>query len=187
MLRTGSPSRSPSSLLRNGSASEREPGVAPMIDVVFLLLIFFLLASRFRADEGEIKTYLPKDRGQGESAGTIDLAEVRIQLSWHDEAGRVNLNPDHGNVVLKVGDVVYPTRRVYDTVTKRGETVPRWEVLLEFLNVCQASYRGPNPKGQPVIIDARPIVPWKHVVSAVDQCIQAGIRDYTFAAPDRDM
>ncbi len=170
-----------------GDQPDRELAVTPMIDVVFLLLIFFLLASRFKSTEGEIKSYLPKDRGPGETPYVIDLAEVRIKLLWLDKAGRPTTDPDVGRVVLKVNDHVYPTRLVHDTVTRRNETVPRWEVLLDFLRECNASYRGSSPKGQPVIIDARPVVPWKHVVSTLDRCIQADLEDITFAAPERGM
>lgn len=170
-----------------GDQPDRELGVTPMIDVVFLLLIFFLLASRFKATEGEIRTYLPKNRGQGQSEYPIDLAEVRIQLLWHDETGAPSRDPDVGHVVLEVNDEAFPSRVLYDTVTKRDEDVPHWEVLLEYLKDRKAGYRGSSPRGQPVIIDARPVVPWKHVVSAVDQCVIAEIEDFTFAAPGRDM
>ena len=60
--------------------TKAELSITPMIDVVFLLLIFFLLASRFKAEEGDVKSYLPKNRGQGTSTPTIDLYEVRVKL-----------------------------------------------------------------------------------------------------------
>ena len=36
------------------------PNMMPLIDVVFLLLIFFLLASRFEQEERELKVVLPE-------------------------------------------------------------------------------------------------------------------------------
>ena len=49
-----------------------------MIDVVFLLLIFFMCASKFRIPEGALRAYLPKDSG----TGTIHkyVKNCRIQL-----------------------------------------------------------------------------------------------------------
>ena len=36
------------------------PNMMPLIDVVFLLLIFFLIASRFEQEERELKVVLPE-------------------------------------------------------------------------------------------------------------------------------
>jgi biopolymer transport protein ExbD len=39
-----------------------EPPMTPMIDVVFQLLIFFLLTMKFTIQEGELLTHLPRTR-----------------------------------------------------------------------------------------------------------------------------
>ncbi len=52
--------------------------MTPMVDIVFQLLIFFMLAARFRSEEGKLVAHLPKDRGQGTGTPTIDLQEVRV-------------------------------------------------------------------------------------------------------------
>ena len=163
--------------------NKAELAITPMIDVVFLLLIFFLLASRFKASEGDVKSYLPKDRGQGTSTPTIDLYEVRVKLLWYDDQGRPTTDKDIGHVVLKVGKETYPTKELEDKVTRKIEPFPNWGYLLERIKDFKAGYKGQGKKGLPVIIDARKNVPWKHVVSALDTCVEAGIEDITVAAP----
>jgi len=160
-----------------------ELSITPMIDVVFLLLIFFLLASRFKATEGDLKAYLPKDKGQGTSTPQIDLYEVRLKLLWYDDQNRPTADEKIGHVVLKVGKEVYPERMLEDKVSKEMEHYPKWDYLLGNLKEWKADYRGTGEKGLPVIIDARKQVPWKHVVAALDTCMQAGIENITFAAP----
>ncbi len=160
-----------------------ELAITPMIDVVFLLLIFFLLASRFKSEEGDVKSYLPKDRGQGTSTPTIDLYEVRLKLLWYDDQNRPTTDKDIGHVVLKVGKETYPIKPLEDKVTRKVEAFPNWEYLLERIKDFKAGYKGQGKKGLPVIIDARKQVPWKHVVAALDTCMEAGIQDITFAAP----
>ena len=48
--------------------------LTPMIDCVFLLLIFFLLTMKFRHEEGHLKSWLPRDRGLNSSMPQIDLS-----------------------------------------------------------------------------------------------------------------
>ena len=42
-----------------------QPPLTPMIDVVFQLLLFFLLGCQFIQDEGQLKANLPRTRGIG--------------------------------------------------------------------------------------------------------------------------
>ena len=53
--------------------------MTPMIDVTFLLLIFFLLTLKFKVLEGKLSAYLPKDVGVNTSqAEPIEKVEVYI-------------------------------------------------------------------------------------------------------------
>ena len=47
--------------------NKAEADMTPMIDVVFLLLIFFMLATKFKMPEGTLRSYLPKNRGESNS------------------------------------------------------------------------------------------------------------------------
>ena len=60
---------------------KRKPSLTPMIDVVFLLLVFFMLASRFGADA---ILPLPLAGGGGEYNGPprlIDITETGVTLN----------------------------------------------------------------------------------------------------------
>ena len=62
----------------SGHADDRL-SLTPMIDVTFLLLLFFLCTLRFKAFEGKLPSLLPKDVGLGhETARAIE--DVRIEL-----------------------------------------------------------------------------------------------------------
>lgn len=52
--------------------------LAPMIDVTFLLLIFFLLTTTFQRAEGVLGANLPKDRGVPSVALPISPIIVRV-------------------------------------------------------------------------------------------------------------
>ena len=47
-------------LPNDGSESDNGPNLTPIIDVVFLLLIFFLVATRFDQEERELDVELPE-------------------------------------------------------------------------------------------------------------------------------
>ena len=66
---------------------------------------------------------------------------------------------------------------------RRSRRSPSWDYLLDRIKDFKLDYKGQGEKGLPVIIDARKQVPWKHVVAALDTCVEAGIQDITFAAP----
>ena len=73
---------------REGARAGRQPPMTPMIDVVFQLLLFFLLGCRFISAEGHVQANLP-DGGCGiaeplrivlRSTG-VDNAGVRVESS----------------------------------------------------------------------------------------------------------
>ena len=164
---------------------EEEPrlSMTPMIDVVFQLLIFFMLACRFKTEEGELRNHLPKDFGQNtfRVKKVPPLDQLRIKLLWyHPSMNRPTNDPVNGRVVLKLGEVVIPCVK-----NELGETEPDWEHLYNM--VCQArdNYMSrPGNPTKPVTIDARRQVPFKHVVRALNECVRAGLTDVMMAAPE---
>ncbi len=165
-------------------AQDEEPGISmtPMIDIVFQLLIFFMLACRFRTEEGQMHAFLPKNRGQGTiGRAVLTLQEVRVKLLWVEPGSfRETQHPTKGRVLLKVRDRTFPN------VTNRyGEVMPDYDQLYKL--VCRARDNFTPTKNfptQPVIIDARPMVPFKHIIAALNECVRAQITDITFAAKE---
>ena len=165
-------------------AEDEEPGISmtPMIDIVFQLLIFFMLACRFRTEEGQMHAFLPKNRGMG-TAGTpaITLQEVRIKLLWVERGSfRESPHPDRGRTLLKIKDIKFPF------VTNRfGEINPDYQKLYQYIKRASEHFTPTRSyKTLPVIIDARALVPFKHVIYSLNECVRAQITDITFAAPE---
>ena len=161
------------------NSAEGEVEMTPMIDVTFLLLIFFVMNLNVVLPEGELQSFLPKDRGQGRSSAVV-LDELRVQLLWCDASGREITGDQPGAAVLKLG-----RRRLAEPgeLTASAVDHPAWRALGEELTAIKRGLKDPGKKGPAVIIDARPAVPWQLVVKTVDVLVAAGITDVTFAAP----
>jgi hypothetical protein len=155
--------------------------MTPMIDIVFQLLIFFMLACRFRTREGRIENLLPR-YGLNTTPVTSPIPmPVRVKLLWCEpDGGRETLNPVRGRAVLKVGQRVLP-----DGAGEFGKREPEWNALYNLLRGAAGNWRPTRAhRTLPVIIDARGLVPFKHVISALNECIRVGLTDITFAAPE---
>ncbi len=158
------------------AVEEAKLELTPMIDCVFLLLIFFMCSMEFKKTDGIIKAFLPKNRGQGTGTPEIDLNEVRIKLLWYDPNSlRPTEDKDNGVVILKVGTKVYPD----------VNGMPDYELLYQDLIGFRENYKGGGEKGLPCIIDGRKQVPFQHVVFCLNACVKAKIQDVTFAAPEK--
>ena len=64
--------------------------MTPMIDVTFLLLLFFLCTLQFKTLEGKIPALLPKDVGGGGQSSTVEdvLITLRVDEAETDRAVR---------------------------------------------------------------------------------------------------
>ncbi len=60
---------------------EHEMDMTPMIDVTFLLLIFFMCTLRFKTLEGKLAAFLPKDVGVNQmDAEPIEKVEILVRV-----------------------------------------------------------------------------------------------------------
>lgn len=86
-----------------------QPNMTPFIDVVFQLLIFFMLTLHFKQIEGQIISQLPKDKGMSPSESpSVEEKEVRI-VFCADGNVREHLE-NKGKHEGRMGDVDYPLR-----------------------------------------------------------------------------
>ena len=128
------------------------------VDVVFLLLIFFMCATKFKQVEKRLDADLPKDEGQ------LNVTPPKIEKP--DEI-RVKLWPRESDKT-----------KCWIAVNDRENIVPDFAHLQQRLKQLAASMAG-----TPVIIDARREVHYRHVISAMDACKMAKIKDVKFQAP----
>lgn len=131
-----------------------QPNLTPLIDVLFLLLLFFLLGTRFRHEEGSIPGTLPQIGGEKASASPVSLppslyvdiepAGANAESAWYSiAAGR-------GTQILTADDLYNRLAAMYSTYGKDAKDVPvfirprpdvRWEFTVEAFNqVARAKF-----------------------------------------------
>ena len=134
-----------------------------MIDVVFLLLVFFLCSTQFRTRDWVLESRLPREGGSTEPSPVYPPAELRVKIFWEDPSGEAVRDPVPGaRVVMLVGP-----RRCADP-----------NELARVLALVTERHAGMS-----VVIDARSRVPFRWVLGAVDACARANIENVRFTAP----
>jgi len=107
------------------------PNMMPLIDVVFLLLIFFLMASRFEQEERELKVVLPEVAEAQPLAMTQDLV--------------INITPEGKYVVAQqeyseelLGALLEQARQKnpHQPVLIRGDGRAAWKYGVRVMGLC---------------------------------------------------
>ena len=185
--------------------------MTPMIDIVFQLLIFFLLSARFISFEGQLASYLPKDRGLQAAFSKIEPDEVIFFLDWISDVtnpltGRVrcqtiNWRPadgsasgfdDHEFKSVDAGGtkrVPYsPSRNLVqygESVDMPGYEIPDFDIIEGYLGYRHQLYETKGSgKSIPVTINVSDQVPMQMVANIVDICTRIGIKNVTIAAKE---
>ena len=104
---------------------EMKPDMTPMIDVTFLLLIFFIVTLKFKVLEGRLDAALPKDRGTS-TAESEEIEKLDIML-YIAEPGELLDDPENSRLVKYQGRRVrieigtykfyYKIKKGYDSLT----------------------------------------------------------------------
>lgn len=131
------------------------PNLAPMVDVVMVILIFFMLGTSFTLLEGVLPTQLPSEIGPGGGAAVTIVPVVRIALLETTGAD--------------------PCRIL---VMERPLPENSFAALRVFLD--QKRQAGADPSG-PIVIGAEPGVQYQQVVSAMGACVRAGFSNIQFS------
>ena len=133
--------------------------LAPMIDVTFLLLIFFSVTATFQRAEGYLAAKLPKDAGAVSVPSPITPIVVRIEQFG-----------------MGMGDYRIRVDHFLNAPATFGE-------LAKFLSDVQG-----NPgfgKQTPVVIAAEADVAWNHVVNCWNAAVRAGCKNISFGQTQR--
>lgn len=134
---------------------ETVPNLAPMVDIIMVILVFFMLGASFRVlVEGFLKTDLDPRSGPG--AGEAVQINPLVKVALESLAG---------------GDAV--------NVWVMGENMgpEGFAALRDFLDAKRR--QGADP-ASPVVIAAQPSVKWKYVVSAMDAAVAARFENVQF-------
>lgn len=129
--------------------------IAPMIDMSFLFLIFFLATARFERPEGLFASEMPRDRGEA-AVVELPLSPIVIRLARG--------GADLAGVVISL-----------DNFAARPAD---FRALAETLRGIhgQPGFDADTP----VVIVAAPDVPWEQVVGAWNGALNAGCRRVAF-------
>jgi len=160
------------------SQEDSELDMTSMIDVTFLLLIFFMCTLKFKTLEGKLAAYLPKDVGVNTSdAEPIEKVEITLR-------------------VIKEGNKIAPRRNENDPIKPWSE-IPGSRYEYDETRVVEYSI-GPQKtkdpvklqerlvklhkadKERPATIDARKGIVYEDVITVLDAAINAEFGDVTF-------
>lgn len=116
------------------SAAIGSLSITPLIDVVFLLLIFFLVSSRFSEEERELDLNLPNVSEA--LPATIEPSELVINI---DQAGRFFIDgdfrqPEQVEQILRRAQANNPLTQ---TVVIRGDRKTDWEAIATAMSLCK--------------------------------------------------
>ncbi len=131
------------------------PNLAPMVDVVMVILVFFMLGTTIAVSEGILPTELPSRVGPGGGAEVAIVPTVSIAILE---------SPDGRGCRINVMGLALPD----------GDFRALENLLREKIR------EGADPQGR-VLIDAEPEVAYQYVISAMDACVRGGFANIQFA------
>lgn len=130
--------------------------ITPMIDVVFQLLIFFMVATKFKTLEGKLLAYLPKDKGLKNVKVEEQKLPIRVTLTWNvaTRQAKVYVGQSFTGIADQGGleAAKKKVRQIKATGTEKAE------------------------------IDADNKIPFRYVVETLNMLISARLKEISFAA-----
>lgn len=141
-------------------AHQSVPNLAPMVDVIMVLLVFFLLGASINLiKQGALQTEL--DERSGPSAGQAVQVNPLIRVALED-------------VSNGQGVTIFVMEEPLSDNTFKG--------LYSFM--LNRRNQGADPKNM-VVIGAETTVRWRYVVRAMDAVVRAGFKNVQFAVSFR--
>lgn len=115
-------------------ATPQHPGIqlAPLVDVLLLLLIFFLLTFNAARSENELDVKVPKATQAKEKTATMGDVVVNVKADGNVVVNRRTLNPTELGDMLKNLVQLYPDQ----AVVIRGDETGAYKNIVGVLNIC---------------------------------------------------
>lgn len=133
---------------------ESIPNLAPMVDVIMVLLVFFLLQSAvLLTPEGVLQTELDPRSGpaEGELVSTLEAVNIFIRDLGDDQI-----------------EIYFGDRRLEDNSFDGLRNRLRQLISLGY------------DAGNPAVIGASDTTAYKHVIAAMDACLSSGFENVQF-------
>lgn len=126
--------------------------MTPLIDMTFLLLIFFMCTLNFKAMEGMLPSYLPKDIGVfGGAARSSPVEPIRVKL-----------------IKSNAGVEVWMGGQQFMGTPEQKYAFLANEIEAQVLRIQQIS----NEEKMPVILEPEVTVPFQDVVHVLNACLK---------------
>ncbi len=114
--------------------------LAPMLDVVFLLLIFFVVTQKFMLNEQDLKVKVPSaPQTSEEAARAIDEIIINVR---EDEQGEIVVTIDREQFTLdQLQSRLQNMARLNPNqpVRIRGDAETRWQKIVDVISRCNAA------------------------------------------------
>ena len=118
-----------------GSIQNNAPGfqIAPMVDIVFLLLIFFLVTWNFSRSETELDVKVPKAREGKETRRSVGEVILNVKANGTVVMNRRQMNSAELQQTLQKIASLYPDQ----AVILRGDENTDYRHVVEVLDICR--------------------------------------------------
>ncbi len=118
-----------------GSIQNNAPGfqIAPMVDIVFLLLIFFLVTWNFSRNETELDVKVPKAREGKETRRAVGEVILNVKSNGTVVMNRRQMNAKELQNTLQKIASLYPDQ----AVILRGDESTDYRHVVEVLDTCR--------------------------------------------------
>ncbi len=137
--------------------------LAPMMDVMFNLLIFFLVATSFQMPEGLLSARLPKTSGISDRQAIVPVVPIKIFLETA---------PGEKNVLI----------RVSTSMSSDAASLIILEDFDQLYTLLKTLPKKPGITNQtPVIIASKDKVKWDTIVNAYNAAVRAKFKNIVFA------
>ena len=153
---------------------EPETPFTSLIDIVFLLLIFFMCATKFRQVEQKLDAFLPTNEGQMQAPQNLVKPE-ELSIFIKDDHDRRKSEDFNIKATRKAS--YYMASRQATAYQDPSQMLPKLQALAtnQEQEVLIALYNETSDKDQ--------LVPFFNIIAVVDICKKAGIQKIKFQAP----
>lgn len=109
--------------------------IAPMVDIVFLLLIFFLVTWNFARYETELEVVVPTAREGKETRRAVGEVILNVRADGTIVMNRREMSPDELRQALERIAALYPDQ----AVVLRGDENVSYREIVTVLDICRSA------------------------------------------------
>jgi biopolymer transport protein ExbD len=109
--------------------------IAPMVDIVFLLLIFFLVTWNFARYETELDVKVPTAKEGKESRRSVGEVIINVKNDGSIVINRKTVSAEELGVTLRKISELYPDQ----AVVLRGDQSADYRHIVAVLDICRAA------------------------------------------------